>query len=385
LVPQILGRIREIHPKIQVILGPRQVGKTTAIRQALEELESTDAVFETADSPTPLSAYRIQEWWAQALDRRSRILVIDEIQKIPGWAEEIKRLWDREPLKLVLSGSAAFALEKNLRESLAGRYELIRAEHWNFAEARALFQTSLREFVELGCYPGAMEYRADLPRWGSYIRDSIVEPVIGRDLLQLHPIDHPALLRQLFGLCTSLPAQIVSIHKLQGHLQDRGAIATLQHYLDLLGQSFLVSGVQKFSTQAIRTRRSSPKIIVHDNALLRAFERPIESVLTPERFGRYFENAIGARLIEAGWDVYYWSERDLEVDFVVHSPSGEKWAIEVKSAKFGAKDLAGIKKFCGLHPEFVPKLIALEPPAEFENALGIGRLSPEEILSMARK
>lgn len=350
------ARLKEDKPLMQVVVGPRQVGKTTAIKQLFE----SGGVYESADSPTPFEANIVIEWWQKALAHPSRCLAIDEVQKIRSWSEIIKKLWDQNPfaLKVILTGSSALLIEKGLSETLAGRYELIRANHWSLAEAALAFSCTQKQYLEFGCYPGSMHLLHDITRWGTYIRDSIIEPAIGRDILSLHPVNNPSLLRQLFAVACGMPTAVISLQKLCGQLQDRGSIATIQHYLLLLSQGFLVTSVEKYSSNMLRAKKSSPKLIVHDNALLRAFERPIEASLTLDRMGYYFENNVGARFIEAGWDVWYWKERDLEVDFVVHGPKGEKYAIEVKSATTTLKELAGLKKFCKENPEFTPCLVS---------------------------
>lgn len=389
----LMGRLAEPAPLIQVLIGPRQVGKTTAVKRVLDGR----GVYETADSPTPFQPATLEEWWNAAAAHPDKILAVDEIQKVMGWAECLKRLWDTSPvrLKVVVTGSSALAIDKGLRETLAGRFELIRAEHWNFADANAIFGLSLSDYIEFGCYPGSVQFllgekdqtQSSLPpkneaieRWGAYIRDSIVEPVIGRDILQLHPIEQPALLRQLFGVAVSSPAEIISFQKIQGQLQGKGTIPTLQAYLQLLNSAFVVTGIEKFSKRAFRTKASSPKLIVHDNALMRAFERPVTAGISSERCGRYLENAIGARFIEAGWDVFYWRDRKLEVDFVVHGPQGEKWAVEVKSAAVDEKELVGIRTFCRLNPDYEPCLISLATQA----FSGIRSISVAEVLSFTR-
>lgn len=369
-------RLKEQNPLIQVVIGPRQVGKTTAIKEAI----SGRGLYETADSPVPISYEFIYEWWDKALKTKDKILVIDEVQKIEGWAEVIKKLWNNEKnkLKVILSGSAALTIEKKLKESLAGRYELLPAPHWNFAEANKVFSTPLEQFIEFGCYPGAQRFIDDVDRWAAYIRDSIVELAIGRDIMQLQPVENPALFRQVFLLSTQLPAQIVSLNKLQGLLQDKGAMATIQHYLSLLGSAFLVTGVQKYSPMGFRVKSSPPKIIVHDNALLKAFERPLNQKIINPKLGFYFENIVGARFIEAKWEVYYWKDKTNEVDFIVNGPNGERWAIEVKSSPTTRKELNGLDKFCNNYPDYKPFLISLVNQT-FED---IGTLKVEEILSL---
>ncbi len=372
-------RLAEPEPLIQVVIGPRQVGKTTAILGAL----AGRGLYETADMPVPLRLEQIQVWWEAAQNLPEPLLALDEVQKIKGWSEVIKRLWDlqkRPKPKVILSGSAALAIERDLRESLAGRFELIRAEHWNFAESRASFGITLRQYIEQGCYPGAMQFVSDSTRWAEYVRDSIVEPVIGRDILQLHPVQNPALLRQLFGAAVALPAQIVSLNTLQGQLQDKGALATLQHYIELLSHGFMVSALQKYSTAQIRTKRSPPKLIVHDNGLIRAFERPPSAPLGPEKFGRYFENAVAARFVEAGWEIFYWRDRDLEVDLVVRGPGGEDLAIEVKSARATAVDMQGLHRFCARNPSFSPCLVSFID----QELPGVRTLNTGAVLGLSR-
>lgn len=371
-------RLLEKAPLIQVIVGPRQVGKTTAIKSQIQNR----GIYFSADSPTPLPATIISDLWQEAALSSSKTLAIDEIQKIPGWSEVVKKLWDEsdKKIKVILSGSAALTIEKNLKETLSGRFELIRASHWSFDEFHKLTRKSLRDFIEFGCYPGAVRFLEDVERWGEYIRDSIIEPAIGRDILQLHPINNPALFRQTFYLATQIPAQVISLNKLQGQLQDQGAIATIQHYLQLFHSAFLMSGVQKFSASGFRQKLSSPKIIIHDNALLRAFERPINGPLNPEKLGHYFENSVGARFIEAGWQTHYWQERNAEVDFIVQGPSGEKWAVEVKSNHIEKKDLQSLFTFCQRHADYEPCLVSLVD----QEVSGVRTLNAKTILSLQR-
>ncbi len=124
----IRQRIAEPVPLIQVVVGPRQVGKTTALQSALDGR----GVYRSADYPVPLQSDIVNEWWQAAERSPDRILAIDEVQKITGWADMVKMLWDKNNgLKLVVTDSSALLVEKGLTETLAGRFELIRTEHWN--------------------------------------------------------------------------------------------------------------------------------------------------------------------------------------------------------------------------------------------------------------
>lgn len=373
-------RISEENPRIQVVIGPRQVGKTTAIKGALE---GTSSLYFTADFPTPLPAEQITLWWQEAHLKKVEVLAIDEIQKIPGWSEVVKKLWDEKTssLKLIVSGSAALHIEKDLKETLAGRFELIRATHWNFLEANHIFQRSLSEFIEYGCYPGADQYLNDIDRWSSYIRDSIIEPSIGRDIMQLHPVQNPSLFRQVFQMATQFPAQIISFNKLQGQLNDRGAIATIKHYLELMESGFLISLIYKFSTNLIQIKTSSPKIIVNDNALIKSMSQAVHEKIKNPKLGHYFENAVGAHLKAAGWQVYYWKDRNDEVDFICIGKRGERYAIEVKSGPTSLVELKGLNLFCKKHTDFEPCLVSLVN----QKLKGIRSISAEEILSLPNR
>ena len=378
LVNVLKRRIGEKSPLIQVVIGPRQVGKTTALKAALDG----NGIYHSADYPTPLSSEALTKWWDEAEQDKSRLLAVDEIQKITGWSETVKYLWDKSKnMKLIITGSSSLLVEKGLKETLAGRFELIRVEHWNYSEAASVFNLSLRQFIEFGCYPGSIQFLEDRTRWSAFVRDAIVEPAIGRDLLQLYPIENPALIRQIFGAAVSLPAQLISIQKLQGTLQEKGAVPTISHYLSLLTEAFLVTGVQKYSPAQFRARKSIPKLIIHDNALCRAFERPVAEDIDANRFGRYLENSVGARFIEAGWDTYYWKHRDFEVDFVVIGPENQKWAIEVKAGKTSLVELRGLFEFCKEHTEFEPRLISFVDQA----IDGVCSLDLRKILSLSRQ
>lgn len=381
LYTKLVKRTQEKSPLIQVILGPRQIGKTTIVKQLIQVYGGT---YKSADGPLPPSYEDLKSWWGEASSSTSKILVIDEIQKVPSWSEIIKELWDKtqekNPLKVLLTGSSSLLMQKGLTESLLGRYELIQAEHWGLYEAQEIFSLTLREYINFGCYPGSIRFLGDKERWGSYIANSVIEPVLSRDLLQLSHVKSPHLLRQIFSVACAYPAQIISLTKLMGNLTEKGTKKTLKNYLKLLSNAYLISTIEKYSTRQIKTKESIPKFIIHDNALIRALERPVSQDLSSERFGHYFENSIASRFIESGYETYYWRERGYEVDLVVISPNNEKWAIEVKTGKVKEADLKGLKYFCKKFPDFSPKLISLESVSfDFVEVLDY-----KEVLSLRR-
>jgi predicted AAA+ superfamily ATPase len=339
-------RLDEDAARIQVVSGPRQVGKTTVVRQVFQALEQPGH-YASADDPTLRDAAWLEAQWEEgrrlARDRRGgAMLAVDEIQKVTGWAETVKRLWDEDrrseiPLRIVLLGSAALLVQHGLSESLTGRFELIRAPHWSFAEMHDAFGLSLDEFIHFGGYPGAAQLIEDEQRWAAYVLDAIVETTISRDLLLLTRVDKPALLRSLFRLVCDYSGQIVSYQKLTGQLQDAGNTTTLAHYLDLLAAAGLAVGLEKFASGKVRQRRSTPKLIPLDTALASATSGRTyaEARADREHWGRLVETAVGAHLIatrDPRAEILYWRDRGKEVDFVVERGK-QLTAIEVKSGR----------------------------------------------------
>jgi uncharacterized protein len=358
IYPILFNRLKENRQFIQVVSGPRQVGKTTLVQQVANDLK-TPFLYASADEPTLKSHLWIEQQWdlarLEATSGTNVILILDEIQKIPGWSSTVKQLWDEDtrkqiPVKVVLLGSAPLLVQDGLTESLAGRFEQIHATHWSFDEMHAAFKWNIDTYIFFGGYPGAAKLINDEDRWRHYINDSLIETTISRDILYLNKVNKPALLRRLFELACHYSGQILSYQKMTGQLQDSGNTTTLAHYLDLLSNVGMVTGLSKFAGQVVRQRGSSPKLQVYNTALISApsqlsFEMARNN---PEFWGRLVESAIGAYLINSariyGIKIFYWRDLGKEVDFVLQWKN-KMIAIEVKSTLF-REALPGMDVFC---------------------------------------
>ena len=352
---------------IQVVMGPRQTGKTTAIKQAVKASGLPFRVA-SADSSRQLSGEWIELEWRQArslVEQGGRsILVLDEIQKVSGWSETVKALWDEDSwndvdLLVVVSGSSSLLLGSGLSESLAGRFELLRSTHWSLFEMSEAFGYSLEDYLTFGGYPGAAILKSDVDRWREYMRDSIVEATISRDVLQMEDVRKPALMRALFELGAQYSAQEISYRKLLGQLDDKGNTDTVRHYLDLLSRAGMMSGLQKYDLKQVRSRASSPRLMVHDPSLMFAMWRGSGDLLAdPSLRGHLVETAVGARLIARsnveGFDLYWWRDGDLEVDFVAKRSDGALAAIEVKSGRISK---SGMTEFLKDNPSAKPIVV----------------------------
>ena len=361
----VKSRIEESRKFIQVIFGPRQVGKTTMINQLLPQLaipnmnESADAISATN------SAWLVQVWESARLRLKASgakefLLVIDEIQKIDNWSEIVKQQWDKDTrenvnIKVILLGSSRLLIQKGLTESLAGRFEILYLGHWSYPEMQEAFGWSIEQYVYFGGYPGSATLIGDEERWKNYVKDSLIETSISKDILMLTRVDKPALLKRLFELGCLYSGQILSYTKIIGQLQDAGNTTTLANYLRLLSDSGLLGGLEKYAGDIIRKRGSSPKFQVYNNALITSQNNDTyeKAVINPKLWGRLVESSVGTHLmnhsISERYNLYYWREGNHEVDFVLEK--GDKViGLEVKSGM--KEENAGIALFSDkFHPD----------------------------------
>lgn len=331
---------------IQVVTGPRQIGKTTLALQVMNRWRGPK-LYQTADQPNiPSSEWIVTQWneirKLSSSSRYDAMLVLDEVQKISHWSDTVKKLFDEDRrlksrIRVVLLGSSALLMQKGLTESLAGRFELHRHTHWSYAECKECFGVGLPEYLYFGGYPGAIPMRRNQARWARFIRDSLIETVLSKDVFLMMPVAKPALLRQVFGLAVTHPAQVLSYQKILGQLQDAGNATTIASYIKLLGNAFLIAAIEKYSGSRIKQKSSSPKLLALDNALVSAMstQRYAETKRNKPLWGRMVENAVGAKLypelLEKGGTLFYWRERQDELDYVVEMRN-RLIAIEVKSS-----------------------------------------------------
>lgn len=366
-----------------MVMGPRQIGKSTVVKQVLKDIE-IPYMFYSADNVPATNRVWVSDCWASVRNlKKSKgydeiILVIDEIQKINNWSEVIKKEWDIDTfndcnIKVLLLGSSRVLLEKGLSESLAGRFEEIRMSHWSYTEMRDAFGFTLEQYLYYGAYPGAVTLINDYERFQQYIQASIIDSTINKDILMDTPVTKPALLRQTFELASAYSGQILSLNKMLGSLQDAGNTSTLASYLNLLNDSGLICGIQKFSIDMARRKASIPKLQVYNNALKTIYTQttPESALIDPKLWGMIFESGIGAYIVNQAfkyrYEVYYWRERNDEVDFVIRKKNSII-AIEVKSNS--ERNTAGLDKFREL---FNPKEAFI---------VGDGGISATEFLSM---
>jgi predicted AAA+ superfamily ATPase len=363
--------IKDLHKRLQadngllqVLLGPRQVGKTTTVLDYLERQFSGAYHYVSADQELHTGDAWIRQHWDLAL-HKDYLLVIDEIQKCENWSETIKSLWDtakknKKRVRCVLLGSSSLKIQKGLTESLTGRFQLTYAHHWNVRESQDGFGIDFETFLKFGGYPGSYRFLEAQEEWRAYVTLSIIATVIEKDILQFHTVRSPALFKQAYEIISAYPAMEVSYNKLLGQLQSRGNVELIKHYLELYQGAFLIRTLEKFSDNTIRIKGSSPKIIPLAPCLY--YVNHLGEYDHDER-GHVFEAMVGAQLVRTGEALYYWREGHLEVDFVVKR-GRNLWAIEVKSGR--RKRVEGVNAFKKRHPTSKSVIITPDTYLEFE-------------------
>ena len=363
-INELRDRLNSSQALIQVILGPRQVGKTTTILKMIDEFYKKDSIYVSADDVFNPDSGWIREAWQEAQNKQ-KILFIDEIQKSQNWSETIKSLYDtskknKKQIRCVLLGSSSLKIQKGLNESLTGRFQLLRAHHWNYKESKSGYGISFDEYLQFGGYPGSYPF-IKTKDWFDYVKNSIIGTVVEKDILQYQTVKNPALFKQAFEILISYPTQEISFTKLLGQLQDKGNVEIIKYYISLYEGAYLIKALEKFSNKAILKRSSSPKILPLAPCLPYL---QIRSKYDLEDLGRIFELIVGSQLVRTGEDLYYWREGNQEVDFVLKQ-GRNIWAIEVKSGR--KKSTKGLDNFKKNFPTAKLVIINKENYFEFEN------------------
>lgn len=361
IVTTLQKRLSEPRKFIQIVVGPRQTGKSTAVYQALEKIKSPIVQF-SFDRPRDQNAKRLEKVWDEArlllVDSDEVVLSLDEVQKVPDWSSTVKYLWDNDTfnkrnIKVILTGSSALTIKSGMAESLKGRYEEIQSTQWTFSECSEAFGYSLDDFLFFGGYPGSAPLIDDVDRWFAFMHDSIIEPTLMQDVLEMETVRKPVVLRALFEIGAAYSSQEISYRKLLGQLDDKGNTETISYYLTLLSHAGMLSGLKKYDNKLIRSKSSSPRLMVHDTSLMTATLEVSPEILMKDKAMRGYlvESAVGAYLIGRSmvdrFSLYWWRERDAEVDFVI--TKGKKvTALEVKSGR--VKNIKGLGVFVSKFP-----------------------------------
>lgn len=340
--------IEEPRRSIKALYGPRQVGKTAMVKEALAS-SSIPWMYVCAEDLEVADGLWLRKLWeeirqkAKESDRKEAVIVIDEVQRVDSWNETVKREWETDTfnktnVKAILISSASHLIQKGLTESLVGKFESMLIPHWSYREMKEEFGWSPEEYMWFGGYPGGIKFMENESAWKRYIKTSVIDTSISKDILLQIRIDRPSLLRKLFETGSLHSSYVLSLTQVQEGLTERGNLSTLSNYLGLLESTFLMTGLDKYTGERNRKRSSKPKFQLFNNGLFSAQSDKTfhEAKSDPQLWGHVFESAVGTHLLNSSYtedfDLYYWFEKRMEVDFIVEKDN-RMIVIEVKYDK----------------------------------------------------
>jgi hypothetical protein len=402
--------------KVHAVIGMRRAGKTTFLRQLLDERRAAGpaerAVYLSFDDDRLAGlqleqlGFLIEEYYRRHPSLRGRVPVcwfLDEIQLVPGWERFVRRVLDSEKVEVVVSGSSARMLSREVHTSLRGRgmatvirpfsfREFLRhrgeeptkaPRRWTPAE-RSLIEKRFREYLVLGGFPEAQGVPT-APRID--LLQGYVDTVLFRDVVERYGVSQVAALRWLVRQCLRNPAGSFSAHRLHQDLKAQGhgvAKDAVHAMLGYLLDAFLLSAVP-LATDSERQRNSNPrKLYPADPGLIKAFDSSGRSNL-----GHALETAVLNELERRGAEVGYVKTKDgLEVDFLARRPAAGEELIQacadLSSPETRARELRALTAAAKDHPRATRRLLVLDRDArERAGASGIEVLPAYEWLLAA--
>ncbi|MFZ5910855.1 MAG: ATP-binding protein [Chloroflexota bacterium] len=330
---------KELHsePKIILLYGPRQAGKTTLIQELLENADLPAIQFNGDD-------LRTQELFGRAdLDRLktvvggSRLLVIDEAQRIENIGLTLKLIFDHDPIHIIASGSASFDLANKVNEPLTGRATTFTLYPFSYNEIPIHPPTvsnseRLEEFLRFGMYPKVITL-ASQDEKENYLYD-LINNYLYRDILTFEQVRKPKKVIDLLALLALQIGAEVSTAELASNLSISKSV--VEKYLDLLEKMFVIVNLRGFSRNLRKEISKTSKYYFVDlgfrNALIRNFN-PL--AIRPD-VGALFENY--AVIERMKWfshqrryaNFYFWRTYDQKEIDLVEERQGELWAYEFK-------------------------------------------------------
>lgn len=376
--PYVRPRVRELAERIakpkglvEVIRGPRQVGKTTGVFQVVRSLlagrsDARSILFVRFDlellRSEPGALRSIIGWWSTEIRRRNldgshpAWIFLDEVHKLPRWSEEVKHLVDTFPARVVLTGSSSVLVARGGRESLAGRVfttelppfsfrEVLECWHPRLAaalppamrfvdafDATTLARTvesierlrpqqklaigrALERYYNRGGYPRLHSGEVEDDLWADYLVQTVFENVLGADIPDLFPVENPALLRQIYLAVARDTGREIAQTKLTQHTTDAGFSTnqpTVGKYLRYLQDALLIRELRRYPLAKSGSARVPSKFLLSDlgvrNAIFRGAPSLWES--NPDVLGPLVETLVQSVVRDVNLQVHFF--RDYE-------------------------------------------------------------------------
>lgn len=268
-------------PQIIALTGLRRVGKTTLMLKVVKDyikngFEPESIIYFSFDEFRGVEIREVIKEYEELMEKKFEkgkyLLVLDEIQKLNDWEDQLKRIYDTtgKNVKIIISGSESLFIKKKSKETLAGRIFEFRIDPLSFKEFLifkevdysqvGLYERELarlfNEFILTLGFPEMVGIK-DKEIIKKYVRESIVEKVIYRDIPGLFKIKDPSILESLLNIIMEEPGQLIEISGLAKELKI--SRQTLSNYLTYLEESFLVRKLYNFSRNRRKTERKLKK------------------------------------------------------------------------------------------------------------------------------
>lgn len=378
VVRDLLRRLSAQKGLIEVLRGPRQVGKTTGIYQIIQDLiasgkPATDLLFVRFDlellREEPSSLRSILDWYVDAIRGRGlelgapSCLFLDEVHKLPRWSDEVKHLGDTFPVRMLLTGSSSVLVARGGRESLAGRVfttellafsfrEILECWHPRLAAAlppvirwedvfdtgpqgslaastaalqalkpqqKLAIRRQLDRYYNRGGYPRLHSGEVDDDRWADYLVQTVFDNVLGADIPDLFPVENPALLRYLYLSVARLSGQILAQAQLAQGANAAGISTnqpTVGKYLHYLADALLIREFRRFPMAKKKSARVPSKLAVSDLGVRNAIFRGAPSLWEsdPTVLGPLVETLAQGSIRDHNLQVHFFRENENPAD-----------------------------------------------------------------------
>lgn len=389
------AQLAAVPGKAHSVIGMRRAGKTCFLQQLLRERRASSppeqSIYLSFDDDRLAGidarqlGFLLEEHYRRhpALRRAQTVSwLLDEVQLVPGWERFVRRILDSEQVEVIVSGSSAQLLSREVHSSLRGRAmatvirpfsfrELLRhrgeepatePRRWLPAD-RSRVEMRFRELLTGGGFPEALDLA---PPVRVELLQGYVDTVLFRDVVERHSITQVAALRWLVRHGLRNPAASFSVHRLHRDLKSQGHGVAKDAVHAMLGQlidAFLLSAVS-LATESERQRNSNPrKLYPADPGLISAFDASGRSNL-----GHALETTVLNELERRGRDVgYVKTPAGLEVDFLARDRTGGVELIQVCAAPEEpdtlARELRALAEAAKLHPRARKRLLVTDRDA----------------------
>lgn len=323
--------------KALILTGPRQVGKTTLLRQIVSDFEPNETLFLNCDEPeTRQMLENVSSAELRSIIGNKRIVLIDEAQRVENIGITLKLIVDNiRDIQLIATGSSAFDLRNRLNEPLTGRkfeYKL-----YPFSTSELIAATSYLEEKSLlerrmiyGMYPDVVNNPSDSQK----ILFELTNSYLYKDILMYKDIRQPeALSKLLVAIALQLGSE-VSSHELGNMIGLKSE--TVERYLDLLEKVFVIFRLPSFSRNMRQELKKSRKVYFYDNGVRNALIQNFKSLELRTDTGALWENfLISERKKHNEYNrlyanTYFWRTHTMqEIDYI-EEHDGKLFAYEFK-------------------------------------------------------